>query len=41
MEAVNACNAGDSERAIKFPGGVEVTAGQLIEDLKLSDLVEA
>ena len=41
LEALDACKAGDSERVIKFPGGVEVTAGQLIEDLRLSDLVEA
>lgn len=41
IEAVNACTAGDSERVIKFPGGGEVTAGQLIEDLRLNELVEA
>jgi len=40
LEAISACNAGYYERAIKLPGGVIVTAGQLVEDLKLDDLIE-
>jgi hypothetical protein len=41
LEALDACKAGDSERVITFPGGVTVTAGQLIDDLRLNDLLEA
>lgn len=41
LEAVDACNAGNSEKVITLPGGLTVTAGKLIDDLKLNDLIEA
>lgn len=41
IEAIDACKAGDSARVIKFPGSVTLTAGELIEDLRLGDLIEA
>jgi len=40
MEAIDACNEGDPTRAINLPGGVSVTAGELVDDLRLNDLVE-
>lgn len=40
IEAIDACNEGDPIRAISLPGGVSVTAGQLVDDLRLNDLVE-
>lgn len=41
IEAINACNDNDPDRAISLPGGVTVTAGELIEDLRLEDMVKA
>jgi len=41
MQALDACNSGDSERVISLPGGVNVTASELVSDLKLEDLLEA
>lgn len=40
IEAIDACNEGDPTRAISLPGGVSVTAGELVDDLRLNDLVE-
>ncbi len=40
LEAVDACRAGDDGRVLSLPG-MTITAGQLIEDLRLNDLVEA
>jgi hypothetical protein len=41
IQALEACNSGDSGRVISLPGGVSVTASDLVDDLKLSDLLEA
>lgn len=41
IEAIDACNDNDPDRAISLPGGVTVTAGELIEDLRLEDMVKA
>lgn len=41
IDAIDACNSGDSGRVISLPGGVSVTASDLVDDLKLSDLLEA
>ena len=41
IQAIDACKAGDSGREIALPRGVTVTAGELIEDLRLGDLIEA
>ena len=41
IKAISACNDSDPDRAISLPGGVTVTAGELIEDLRLEDMVKA
>jgi len=40
IEAINACNDNDPDRAISLPGGVTVTAGELVSDLRLEDLIK-
>ena len=40
IEAISACNDNDPDRAISLPGGVIITAGELVDDLRLNDLVE-
>jgi len=39
--AIEACSSGDCTRLISLPGGVNVTAGQLVDDLRLEDMVDA
>ena len=41
LEAIDACNSGDCTRLIELPGGVKVTAGQLVDDLRLNDMIAA
>lgn len=41
IEAIDACNDNEPTRGISLPGGVIVTAGQLVDDLRLEDLIEA
>ena len=41
LEALDAARAGDIDRVITFPGGVTVTAGELIDDLRLNNFPEA
>ena len=40
-QALAACNNGNPNQMINLPGGVSVTASELVDDLKLSDLLEA
>ncbi len=40
IEAINACNDNDPDRAISLPGGVTVTAGELVSDLRLEGLIK-
>lgn len=39
LQAIDACNANDPTRSIELPGGVTVTAGQLVDDLRLEDMI--
>jgi hypothetical protein len=41
IKAIDACNNNDPDRAISLPGGVIVTAGDLVNDLRLEDMVKA
>ena len=41
IQAIEACNDNEPTKAIQLPGGVTVTAGQLVDDLRLNDMVEA
>ena len=40
-EAIVACNDNEPTKAIYLPGGVMVTAEELVNDLRLEDMVEA
>ena len=40
IKAIDACNHNDPDRAISLPGGVTVTAGELVSDLRLEDLIK-
>lgn len=40
QQAVNACNNGKSNQVISLPGGGTVTAGELVENLRLNDMIE-
>ena len=41
IKAMHACNEGNDDRVIQLPGGVTVTAGQLVDDLRLNDMIAA
>ena len=40
IEAVNACNNGKSNQVISLPAGGTVTAGDLVENLRINDMIE-
>lgn len=40
IEAVNACNNGKPNQVISLPGGGTVTAGDLVENLRINDMIE-
>lgn len=40
IEAINACNDNEPTKAIHLPGGVTMTAEELVDDLRLQDMVE-
>lgn len=39
IEAISACEVGECDRVISLPRGVSVTAWELVEDLRLEDLI--
>lgn len=41
IQAIEACNSDDCTRLINLPGGVNVTAEQLVDDLRLEDMIAA
>ena len=41
IQAIEACNDNEPTKAIQLPGGVTVTAGQLVDDLRLNDMIAA
>ena len=41
LQAIEACNSHDPTRLINLPGGVMVTAEELVDDLRLEDMIAA
>lgn len=41
IEAINACNDNEPTKAIQLPGGVTKTAEELVNDLRLDDMIAA
>ncbi len=40
LQAIEACNSDDPTRLISLPGGVTVTAEELVDDLRVIDMLE-
>lgn len=41
LQAIDACNTNDPTRSIQLPRGVTMTAGELVDDLRLNDMIAA